>query len=424
MGNMLVSMGIVKGENKQTASETIKPHPGQGKSETETTAKQPKPEEKGIGVESKASTSSAAKSLTPTPPPAEIVKPSATEQAPTTPPPPSDAEKPSTSEKSGIQSESPSGTSVTAKVSEPGAVAQPGSSPPSVDQNQNKAGTTGQEPAKTLQTKADSEPAETEMASIDAKTSEEKTPPSSEQLGRFMSDDQLLLANSGAAADWQRVASKGFLTANEHLLALPTYRADITIDTSVKMQMLGGTELELLPSNAREPEGINIHFGRFVISPLANPGTKLRITAGERSGVITFVDPEAVVAAEVRRIHTPGANPETESAHITAEFFVTVGHVVWDETGQKSLEITAPTRFVIDQQSAAGNSAIQRLSQVGFRRADQSDRSSRLGNDDPRVAFKTAKPSRTAELDGIGRQTSPKRGALAGGSKSGLYRLF
>jgi hypothetical protein len=350
MGNMLVSMGIVK-EGKQTASETKNPLSHQGKNESETSVKQPKPEEKAIGAESKPTTPSTAKALTPTPPPAESVKPSGTEQATATSPPSSGAEKPSTSEKSSVQSGSPSETSVTGKVSEPEAVAQPGSSPTSVDQDQNKGGTSGQEPAKTLQTKTGSEPAETEVASNDTRTSEQKTPPPSEQLGRFMSDDQILLANSGAAADWQRVASKGFLTANEQLLALPTYRADITIDTSVKLQTLGGTELELLPSNAREPEGMKIRFGRFVISPLANPGTKLRITAGERAGVITFVDPEAVVAAEVRRIHTPGANPETESAHITAEFFVTVGHVVWDETGQKSLEIAAPARFVIDKQS-------------------------------------------------------------------------
>jgi hypothetical protein len=349
MGNMLVSVGIVK-ESKQVASETKNTLPVHGKSDSETAAKQPKSEEKAIGGESTQNTPSTAKAPTPTQPPAESIKPSGTEQATAAASPPGDTEKQTTSEKSNTQPGSASETSATGKAAEPEAATQSGASPTSVDKNSNKGETAVQKPANTLQTQTSAEPAEIETPSADAKTSEEKTLPPAEQVGRFMSDDQLLLASSGTATDWQRVPSKGFLTANEHILALPTYRADITIDTSVKLQMLGGTELELLPGNSREPEGIKIHFGRFVITPLANAGTKLRVITGERVGVITFVDPDAIVAAEVRRIHTPGVNPETETSHITAEFFVTLGHVVWDETGQKSLNITAPARFAIDNQ--------------------------------------------------------------------------
>lgn len=78
------------------------------------------------------------------------------------------------------------------------------------------------------------------------------------------------------------------------------------------------------------------------------PALRLRIIIGDRSGVITYVDPEAIVAAEVRNIHAPGVEPETETARITADFLVTAGHVLWDETGQKTLEIAAPAKFKIE----------------------------------------------------------------------------
>ncbi len=159
-----------------------------------------------------------------------------------------------------------------------------------------------------------------------------------------------MLVNAGAEADWQRLASKDILYANEQILALPTYRPEITLGAGVKLRMLGGTELELLPANAREPAGIKIRFGRIVTMPLANAGTRLRIIIGDRAGVITYVDPEAIVAAEVRNFHAPGINPETESARITADFLVTAGHVLWDETGQKTLEIAAPARLKIENQ--------------------------------------------------------------------------
>jgi hypothetical protein len=348
MGNMLVSLGVVK-ENKQVAAETNKAVPQPIKSQSDTSAK-PKPEEKAIGGKS---TPSTAKTAPPALPAAESEKPSGAEQPTSTASPPGEPEKPFASEKNLLRPRSPTETTTAGTVTEPATAAQNDStSKTAVDQDQNKGGNTIQETAKPPQAQTDSEPAGTDVASTDIKPSEEKTPAPSEQMGRFTSEDQLLLTNSGAATDWQRVASRGILSANEQLLALPTYRPEITVDTSVKLQMLGGAELELLPSNAREPEGIKIRFGRIVVAPLANAGTKLRLIAGDRTGVITFVDPDAVLAAEVRRIHTPGVNPETESDHITAEIFVAAGHIVWDETGQKSLEIAAPARFIIDKQSA------------------------------------------------------------------------
>jgi hypothetical protein len=313
MGNMLVSLGMVQ-ENKQVAAETKQTSPQPAKTASDTSAKA-KPEDKLTGPESKSSSESAAKATTPAPAAAESAKPSE--------------------------------SGVTGTVSEPETTAQTGPSPKTdVDQGRDAQ---SKEPAETPKQPPPGEPAENAAVPGGAKPPEEKTPPLSEWLGNCTSEDQILLG-AGAGADWQRLTGKDRLTANERLIALPTYRPEITLGATVKLRLLGGTELELVPASAREPPGIKIRFGRIVTMPLANAGARLRIIIGARAGVITYKDPEAIVAAEVRNIHAPGVNPETETARLTADFLVTAGHVLWDETGQKTLEIAAPARFkIVDQ---------------------------------------------------------------------------
>lgn len=329
MGNMLVSLGIVQ-EKEELAAETSKGVRQPSKTESKTLVKQDasaktKPQDKIVSAEAKIFSQSSAKTTVITPPADESTKSS-------------DAEQSSVSAAVADKSDALSTSETTAK--ERTSPAETGAAAP-------------QQTAKTTKQPSDSESPESAAVTSDAKPSEEKTLPPSERLGRYMSEDQILLGNSGGPNDWQRVASKEFLSANQQLLALPTYRPDITLGTVVNLRMLGGTELELLPANARDPAGVKIRFGRIVAMPLANAPAKLRIMTGERTGVLTFVDPEAVVAAEVRRVHAPGSDPETESARLTSEFFITAGHVLWDETGQKTLEIAGPARFTIEDQSPA-----------------------------------------------------------------------
>jgi hypothetical protein len=353
---ILIGSGIFK-ENKQVALDTKKTVSQPTKTASDASAKA-KPEDKANGPELKSSPESAAKATIPAPAAADSVKPSGAEQ-PSAPPSPGNAEKASASEKTALQPEPASESGDKGSVPESATATQTGAIPKAeVVQSQD---TTPKETAETPKQPSGGELAENVALPGGAKPPEDKTPPLSDRLGRYNSEDQILLVNSGTDADWQRVASKDILTANEQLLALPTYRPEITLGAGVKLRVLGGTELELLPANAREPAGIKIRFGRIVTLPLANVPTRLRIMIGTRVGVLTYVDPDASVAAEVRNIHAPGVNPETETTRITADFLVTAGHVLWDETGQKSLEIAAPAQFKIVEQSPPEISASKNL---------------------------------------------------------------
>ena len=133
-------------------------------------------------------------------------------------------------------------------------------------------------------------------------------PASPEPLARLMSADQLLLKDNGASSGWVRVAANQMLMP-QRLLALPTYRAHVTLTVGVTLEILGGTEVDLLSSNPPEMPGIGIRYGRVVMMPLAKAGSRLRVMFGDRGGLITFPDAESVAALEVRRSTRPERTP-------------------------------------------------------------------------------------------------------------------
>jgi hypothetical protein len=98
---------------------------------------------------------------------------------------------------------------------------------------------------------------------------------------------------------------------------------------------------------------LNIRYGRLVITPAANPGVRLRVIVGDHSGTLTLTNADTIVAIEVRRFHSPGANPESEQARYSVEFFVTSGQASWEEKAGKSLDIPSKTRMMLETSAAA-----------------------------------------------------------------------
>ena len=176
----------------------------------------------------------------------------------------------------------------------------------------------------------------------EAKPAAEPLPP--EPLARLMSSDQVLLTDDPKGG-WLRVAANQMLMP-QRLLVLPTYRAKVTLTFGVTLEILGGTQLDLLAGGPQEFPGIHVWYGRVVLMPLAQPGSRLRVVFGDRSGVVTFSDAESVAALEVRRVRVPGTNPEKGPPHVVADLYASTGSIVWDEPGggegPKTLPLAAP----------------------------------------------------------------------------------
>jgi hypothetical protein len=166
-------------------------------------------------------------------------------------------------------------------------------------------------------------------------------------MGRFTSTDQILLHTPGAQGNWSRAQEKAIVFPQEHLLALPTYRPSITLSSGLILQLLGGTEVTLLPDEPQKPAGIKIRYGRVVINSVANPGLKLRVVIGDQTHTLTFVNADSMVGIQVSRVHALGTNPEDESARIMTELFVTKDKVSWSDGAQEPLELTAPSHLLL-----------------------------------------------------------------------------
>lgn len=164
----------------------------------------------------------------------------------------------------------------------------------------------------------------------EAKSAGEPAPMPPQPLGRLMSTDQVLLFEDPVSG-WTRVAYNQMLHPQQ-LLALPTYRARVALTSGVTLEIAGGTRLELIAdANPQEPQGLRIFYGRVVLMPLAKAGTKLRVAFGDRTGTLTFTDPESTVAFEVRRVRPAGSSPENDVARVAATLYVAHGGATWED---------------------------------------------------------------------------------------------
>lgn len=171
-----------------------------------------------------------------------------------------------------------------------------------------------------------------------AKPASEKEPadegPSSEAIGRLISEDDVLLRKIDD--QWQRVAGRGTIRAGDRLIALPTYRPSITMSNGVTLQLIGGAIAALARPDADGTPDIRLTSGRLLLLTVGKPGTKIRLQAGDYSGILEFGSDEANLAVEVRPSLPEGADPEEEAAPSMVDIYLASGEVTWtDRKGKR-----------------------------------------------------------------------------------------
>ncbi|MGA2253231.1 MAG: hypothetical protein ABSG53_01100, partial [Thermoguttaceae bacterium] len=181
-------------------------------------------------------------------------------------------------------------------------------------------------------------------------TTEDKT-----KIGRFTSDGQdVLLKFEANDSVWHRVSPDEFLAGRQSLLALPSYRPRVVVlNVGATLELFNGTRIELLPNDVLGQPGIDIEFGRVVIKPLAQAGTRLRVLVGSHAGTITLTNVESIAGLDVTRVHEPGKDPEKILSHALTRFYVARGSAVWEEgKGEQPVRLTAPAELLLDGANA------------------------------------------------------------------------
>jgi len=174
-----------------------------------------------------------------------------------------------------------------------------------------------------------------------------------ESLGRFISERQLLIEQLPNNQGWRRVAMQNVLPPAQPMLALPTFRPVLALTSGVSVQLVGGSQLTLRSSVEDGPPTLDIAFGKLTLHTVGKAGAACRLKVGERIGTLIFENAEAGAAAWVHRVQRPGVDPAAEPAPLVLELWCSRGKIVWREEGegQPALEMSAPSRVVIRQQS-------------------------------------------------------------------------
>ncbi|MGO8689983.1 MAG: hypothetical protein ACLQLG_10135 [Thermoguttaceae bacterium] len=182
-----------------------------------------------------------------------------------------------------------------------------------------------------------------------AEPEKEAPPPAAaERIGHYVSQEQVLLQRDAKTHEWMRVLPGEPAMTTQCLLSMPNYRPEIVLDAGITVQLVGGTQVQVLPGDLQAPPALEIVFGRVVLQPVAQGGRQVQLTFGGRSGVLTLVDSGSITAVEVTFYHIPGNNPETAAPRMVAELYVGHGAVRWqDKNQQEPLRIMAPARVVL-----------------------------------------------------------------------------
>ena len=164
-------------------------------------------------------------------------------------------------------------------------------------------------------------------------------------LGRLILEHDVLLRWQPPAADqaggsWVRLPDRASGYAGDLLLTLPTYDPHLTLVGALTVQVLGGTRLELLPSDESGTAGIRLVSGRITVWSNARPGARLRVVAGDYPGTLVLDDPDATAGIEVQRVLRLGSDPRREPAPVVADLYANFGDISWqaDDGQVTSLE--------------------------------------------------------------------------------------
>lgn len=166
-------------------------------------------------------------------------------------------------------------------------------------------------------------------------------------VARMVSDAQVLLRYTPDDDGWQRLPSKAVLMAKQVLLALPTYRPEIAMNSGVTVRLMGPTRVILRASGGEETNGFDVDFGRVLLIPAAKAGTQIVVgfAGGRVAGTLTFVQPESVAAIEVFPVRHPGSDPEQAPASWAVSLYA----------GSGELTLESPSRPIV--RMSAGNKA-------------------------------------------------------------------
>lgn len=159
----------------------------------------------------------------------------------------------------------------------------------------------------------------------------EAAPMPPERLGRFVLDREVLLQFDGTSGAWMRLGPQAVLSSSVPLLSLPSYQPILMLTVGATVQLVGGTELELMGTDSQGVPGLKIQFGRVIARAVGETRARLRLRVADRTGTLTFQNAESTLGISLDRERAPGTNPEEQPGVIVASLYALSGDFTWEE---------------------------------------------------------------------------------------------
>ena len=168
------------------------------------------------------------------------------------------------------------------------------------------------------------------VAVSESPDSVEPTQDSAEQplleVGRFFSDDQVLLYWDEQVAAWLRMPPRTAFSVGHRLRSLQNYRPQLLLAPgNIQLTVRGNSEIIFSePLDAQTPM-VEVPFGRFLLNSTGREDARVALRTGQRSVEVSFLEPNTEIICQVRSILLPGLDPRQEPPHRLVQLWVTRG---------------------------------------------------------------------------------------------------
>jgi hypothetical protein len=186
-----------------------------------------------------------------------------------------------------------------------------------------------------------------------AEPTPDETAPSVMEVGRYLSDEQVLGRYDPKMGVWMRVPPRALLVAEEPLLSFPAFRPQMAIGAGVQVTLAGEAAIRVLTPDAEGAPNLFVNYGRLLIVTDGKPGTRMRLNLAGLEGVLSSSTPGAEVAIDVHYYLPPGADPAAEHGPRVIEISALSGAAQWQEPEIDAVEIPASHAFTFVEKSTA-----------------------------------------------------------------------
>lgn len=175
-------------------------------------------------------------------------------------------------------------------------------------------------------------------------------PEKPKDIGRFVSEDQLLAVWDDVQSAWVRLPPRSALLSGIHLRGPTVYRPQMVLSNGFQITLNDLTDLQL-SIEADGPLTMVIDFGHLIVSSLNGEDKQVNLQVRAEQFQVKLMDAMSQFAVEVRQVRLPGADPQPKQALTVISIWPTGGSLEIQHGPQPPRPVAMGNVWVFDGQA-------------------------------------------------------------------------